>query len=332
MFQLIFTSILVFSQLVAANEVEINTETVGFQILNGVYEPSGIIQLQDGRLLIIEDESSRAFVLLTPNQYPANYNVDIVQTRSLLDRLLAGSSAEFNDLEGIVKGPQEFVYAISSHSRQGNGRRDSQREQLVRFTIHDNRIGKLSARGGLRDALVSNFPMLQQAADEREVKKNAGLNIEGLAFNRSGDTLWLGFRAPLVGDHAILIGLHNLHKVFESDAEFEFGENAQLLNLDGGGIRDIVFDTELDGYLIVSQRERTKNEKPFKLWLWSGSAKDSPRRIRIKGVKNIRQTEGVVPITIGHEKRLLLVSDEGDKKHQKNAKVLMVDYDELQLE
>lgn len=319
-------------QSVSASEAVLDLEAREFQNINGMYEPSGIVQLQDARLLVIEDEPSRAFVLLTPRKQSNTLNVELLRSRSPIAALLAGPSGQFNDLEGLVKGPQDVIYAITSHSRQGNGGRDPDREKLVRLTIDGNRIGKISVRTDLRERLIDAYPELEDDARERDVKDDAGLNIEGLTFNRRRDTLWIGFRAPLVDEKAILIALGNPQTVFDTDEDYQFDENLQLLDLDGGGIRDIVFDPVLDGYLIVSQREGTKKEKAFKLWFWAGSSAEKPRRVGIPGVKDLQRTEGIAPVTLSGINRLLLVSDEGDASNQKGAEVLVVDYDDQEFE
>ena len=323
----------IFLQTGLASESVLDQNAQGFQSLNGIYEPSGVVQLPDKRLLLVEDEPSRAFVVLTSDQHPPHfYDAEILQPRSLLTTLMMDFETTFNDLEAISQGPQNLIYAITSHSRQKSGSRSSQREKLIRMDVNGNRIGQLTARGDLRDALVNAFPILAPSARERDVKDNAGLNIEGLTFSRNADALWLGFRAPLLDDKAILITLTNPLDVFEADGEYQFAENLQLLDLDGGGIRDITFDPVLDGYLIVSQRENTKKEKAFKLWFWSGSAEDSTRRVRIHDIRNLRSTEGIAPIILGDEKLLLLVSDEGDMNSQKSAKALLVHYEDLHMD
>ena len=317
---------------ISASETDLNLGVHGFQAFSGLFEPSGVVQLQDERLLVVEDEPSRAFVLLTPRPGTSTFGVDLLRSRSVLETLLSGFGSGLDDLEALVLGPNKYIYAITSHSRQDNGKRDVKREQLVRMTVDGNRIGQISIRRDMRNALVNAFTELKVSATERNVKDNAGLNIEGLTFNKNQDTLWIGFRAPLVEDKAILVGLNNLRDVFETDSSFEFSETLQLLDLGGGGIRDIVFDSKLDGYLIISQREADKKEKPFKLWFWNGSTKNSPRRVRIAGVKSLRRTEAIAPITLGSENLLLLLSDEGDAKKQKNARVLIVDYADLEID
>ncbi|MFK7858658.1 MAG: DUF3616 domain-containing protein [Granulosicoccus sp.] len=320
------------AMLACASDTELDPGLGEFQSFSGLYEPSGVIQLQNGRLLVIEDESSRAFVLLSARNNTNEFDSQVLKHRSAIAALLSGPSGPISDLEGLVQGPGELIYAITSHSRQSNGKRDIDREKLVRLTIEGDRVGQIDVRTDLRKALINYFPVLEKAAKERDVKDDIGLNIEGLAMNRSGDGLWIGFRGPLIDDNAVMVTLLNPDAVFESDDEFSFKEGLQLLDLDEGGIRDLVFDAVLDGYLIVSQREGTKREKAFKLWFWNGYPDASPRRVRIKGVDDLQRTEGIASVTIEGQKRLLLVSDEGDVRKRKPADVLLVDYEDLEIE
>jgi len=319
-------------QLVNAEEAALDLELREFQRFEGLYEPSGVVQLQDGRLLVIEDEPSRAFVLISPQVHATDFDVEVLQARTSIAALLTGRASRFSDLEGLVQGPGGFIYAITSHSRQGNGKRSAEREKLLRLNIDGNRIRQIRVRSDLRKRLIEAFPQLEDAAKEQDVKDEGGLNIEGLTFNRKKDTLWIGFRAPLLEDRAMLIGLRNPQSLFDTDEDFQFEENLQLLDLDGGGIRDIVFDQTLNGYLIASQREGTKSEKAFKLWFWDGSPTGLPRRVKIAGVKDLQRTEGISSVLLKGERLLLLLSDDGDVDRQKNAGILLVDYDDLEIE
>lgn len=319
-------------QSASARKAVLDLEVREFQNIDGLYEPSGIVQLPDGRLLVIEDEPSRAFSLLSPREQENILDVELLRSRSPIAALLGGATGKLSDLEGLVTGPQDVIYAITSHSRQGNGKRDHDREKLVRLTIEGDRIGQIDVRTDLRQQLIDAFPTLEDAARERDVKDDAGLNIEGLTFNRRRDSLWIGFRGPLVDDRAILIALQNPQRIFDTDEDFQFGAELQLLDLDGGGIRDVVFDPILDGYLIASQREGTKKEKAFKLWFWDGSFESEPRRVRIDGVKDIQRTEGIASISLAGRNLLMLVSDEGNAGKDKGAEVLLVEYDDLEIE
>ena len=294
--------------------------------LDKIYEPSGVAQLSDGSLVVIEDEPTRPFWQLRPAAETGRFDVELLEPTSPLVSLVT----KFNDLEGITADDEGFLYAITSHSRQKNGKREAAREMLVRFEVKGDRIESLSARGDLLDSLARAFPRLEKSIEERKVKREGGLNIEGLAFDPPRGSLWIGFRAPLFDNDALLIEVTNPQCAFEDEEEFDFADDPVLLDLDGGGIRDIAFSSRLEGYLILSQREG-KKEKHFKLWLWDGAPFSSPRRVRIEGVDHFDRAEGITPVNLDGEERLLLVKDDGNQEQQEGATYLLIDFADLRI-
>ena len=88
-----------------------------FQSLTGLYEPSAIQQLPDGRFLIVEDEVGHPLSL-------ADIAADgTVSSRALAPRWFEGNDAfwKLDDLEGLALDAAGHVYAITSHSRDGDG-------------------------------------------------------------------------------------------------------------------------------------------------------------------------------------------------------------------
>ncbi len=294
--------------------------------LDGVYEPSGVAQLSDGSLIVVEDEPTRPFWRLSPEAETAGFETELLKPGSPQVAL----SAQINDLEGITAADAGSLYAITSHSRQKDGKRDPAREKLVRLEVKGDRIERLSTRVDLRDSLVRAFPRLERSMEERKVKRKGGFNIEGLAFDPPRGSLWIGFRAPLFDNDALLIEVTNPQGAFEDEEEFDFADDPVLLDLDGGGIRDIAFSSRLEGYLILSQREG-KKEKHFKLWLWDGAPFSSPRRVRIEGVDHFDRAEGITPVNLDGEERLLLVKDDGNPGQQEGATYLLIDFADLRI-
>jgi len=299
-----------------------DTATVGFQSLDNLYEPSGAVQLSDGRILVVEDEAERPFSLLIADKKNGTQQFATLRLQSLV----ASSATTINDLEAITLAPMGAVYAITSHSRNNNGKRNRTREKLVRFVVKGNRLSETTIRQDLRRSLTSAFPMLVDAAKERKLKKGDGFNIEGLAFDAQGKMLWIGFREPVIDGKAVLIAMSNPQLALENKREFQFAKQPVLLDLDRGGIRDIVYDLHLRGYLIVSQREGSKKKRRFKLWFWNGNPAIQPKRVRIAGVKSLKQTEAVVPTFIDGKSKLLFLSDDGDRIKRKAAHYLWIDY------
>ena len=81
-----------------------------FRPLPGVFEPSAVQQLADGRFLVVEDEKA----------YPLSvFRIDpdgAVETTAL-----PVDGWELDDLEGLAADSAGRLYAITSHSRDGDG-------------------------------------------------------------------------------------------------------------------------------------------------------------------------------------------------------------------
>ena len=102
---------------------------------NSIYEPSGVQQLADGRLIVIEDEADRPFHILDLKD-----NGRFVENKSLNMLLRIAFRKKLDDLEAITMSPDGFLYATTSHKRNKKGERKAAREQLIRFKIEGNRI------------------------------------------------------------------------------------------------------------------------------------------------------------------------------------------------
>jgi len=297
-----------------------------FSKFPGLFEPSGVAQLQDGRILVIEDEPSQPFSLLTYQQSSNTLTLSVLQSASLIDKF----SNPIDDLEGIALGPNEQIYAITSHSRKMNGKRSRKREQLIRFEVAGNKQFNVQLRTDLRKKLTAQFPVLATAA--KKGNSAYGLNIEGLSFDKNNDKLLIAFRSPLVDGKAILVEMLNPETALSTNKKIRFADELVLLDLDRGGIRDIVYDPNVEGYLLISQREGTKKEKPFKLWFWSGNSQLKPQRIHVRGIKNLRRVEGIASVSLNGVEKLLLLSDDGLQIKGQPAKFALVDYDQLDID
>ena len=294
---------------------------MGIAEFTDVYEPSAVQQLPDGRILVVEDEPSRAMNLLTIGEDGL-----LVEDSAADLRLTRSFGRSLNDLEGLsIDG--DHVYAITSHAGDAEGVRHPDREQLLRFEIRGSQAGNIAAYSGLRDALKDDTELQATltALSGGEPVDFGELNIEGLAFHRG--QLLLGLRDPGVVDHSLVVPIQNPDEVFAGNHP-KFGKPIAL-NLEGGGIRALSYDPVLGAFLIVNEIEDASGDKVSQMWRWTGDAELAPEPLSLPNLINLNNVESIDSVTIGGEQRLLIMSDDGDPKENIPAKYLVLDYDQL---
>ena len=300
-----------------------------FHKFKRIYEPSGIQQLPDGRFVVVEDEAVHPLDLLTFDTDGRVSEIPIARSSLFNWRSMDRAMNALEDLEAVALDDQGRVYAITSHSRKENGERDDRREQLVRFSIDGEHITSLKVLRGLRKKITRRHELLKDAARVHDVNEDEGFNIEALGFDASKQRLLIGLRGPIDGDNAIIVVLENPRAVFDLGEEARISDQLITLDLDGGGIRALCYDPYLQGYIITSR----KFDKPFKLWIWSGDPHDTPRRIKVPDIKDLRQAEGITPVRInGRAEGILIVSDEGDIRKEEPGRYLFLRYNQLEIQ
>jgi Protein of unknown function (DUF3616) len=311
---------------------ERSAERPQFRPLPGVYEPSAVHQLADGRFIVVEDEERHPIDLLTL-QEDGGFSVVAVLPKELFDK--DGPAADFrklDDLEALDVDDRGRVYALTSHSRTSKGKVKEEREKLVRFEVAGDELRDPRVVMDLKQQLMATHPAVREAAAVDDVKDGNGLNIEGLAFDAERSRLLIGFRGPLVDGKAMLVAIENADEVFEMGAAPRIAEQAILLDLGGEGIRGMTHDPRLDGFLIISGPLEQVDNVPFRLWLWPGQADQPARRMTVPGLNGFEHAEGITPVRWRGKEQLLIVSDDGDMDTGKPAQYLMLDYDQLVLE
>lgn len=296
---------------------------LGINEFEDIYEPSAVQQLPDGRIIVVEDEASRAISIMRMGD-----DGRLIEDAAADQKYTRAFGRQLNDLEGLSIDDRENVYAITSHSLTGKGERQPEREQLVRFRVRGSQIGDIASVTNLRDALAGD-KALQQA-----IAKAAGepadftkLNIEGLAFYRSAGQLMLGLREPRVAGLSLIIPIQNPTPMFDGAAP-RFGDPI-LLDLQGGGIRALSYDPVLSSFLIVNEIDSHTGDPMSQLWSWSGERGALPEPVALPEIINLNNVESIDSITIQGEPRLLIMSDEGSPKKNEPARYMLLEYDQL---
>lgn len=303
-----------------------------FRGLPGVYEPSAVHQLPDGRLIVVEDEERHPIDLLTL-QEDGGFSAIALSPKELFDK--DGPGADFrklDDLEALDVDDRGRVYAITSHSRTGKGKVSEEREKLVRFEVEGDQLRDPRVVNNLKKRLMAAHPALKEAAEVEDVKDGNGLNIEGLAFDGDRQRLLVGFRGPLVDGNAMLVAIENVDELFKKAVKPRIAEERILLDLGGEGIRGMTYDPRLEGFLIISGPLEQVENVPFRLWFWPGSAKRPPQPVTVPGLDGFEHAEGITPVRWRGQERLLIVSDDGDMDAGRPARYLLLDYDQLAIQ
>lgn len=297
-----------------------------FLTLTGIYEPSAVQQLPDGRFLVVEGEKKHPLSLFTLDADGS------VRSTPLGPGLFQGDDDfwKLDDLEGLAIDCSGFIYALTSHSRDGDGDEKKSRDKLVRFRIDGERVVDTTVVKGLKPALTAAHPVLAHAAEIRDVKNSGGLNIEALEITPDQQHLLIGLRSPLLDNRAIIVRVENPAAVFETGAKPRISATLQTLDLGGNGIRGMSYIPALGGYLVISGPV-AREQLHFQLWFWNGQPNAPARRVTAPGVQGFEHAEGVSPSVIDGKQRIMIVSDDGSREEGRYARYLLLDPAQLQI-
>jgi hypothetical protein len=297
-----------------------------FLPLTGLYEPSAIQQLADGRFLVVEDEEEHPFSLVT-------LGADgMVKSRAMEPGWFEGNNAfwKLDDLEGLTGDAEGYLYALTSHSRDDDGEEKKSRNKLVRFRIEGDRVRDPVVVSGLKPALIAAHPVLAAAARVENVKSDGGLNIEALEVTPDRQRLLAGFRSPLLDGAAIIVSIANPSAIFDAGEPPRLSGGLLTLDLGGQGIRGMAWIASLGGYLLISG-PASAADGAFGLWFWSGEPRSAARRVAIPGLQHVERAEGVSVAVIDGLARIVLVSDDGKRDKGRCARFVLLEPGQLQI-
>lgn len=254
-----FTMLIIFAALFASQgQSKTNKETKHEMKYKGICDASAVVAVtQDGhhQIIVGDDETNDLYVYNEGSPEP----VDIL-------RINEPSSKNEYDTEAAASIGQYQIW-IGSHSRTKNGGYAKSRHKMFATTFNNGKLRLIKKSYGnlLQDLatsdILSEFDFAR--ASEFPAEHPLGLNIEGLASN--GSTLWIGLRGPLFDGKAMIISISNpLQMIFEgSPAEIT---GYELLDLDGRGIRDMVYDPTTSTIVLIAGR--VDNGTDFSIYRW----------------------------------------------------------------
>jgi len=278
-----------------------------------IYEPSTVLQLADGRVLVAEDEGDRPLFISSLDSLKSGPELEPVRLQEM-DSVL-------DDIEGSALGKDGAVYLITSHSVNKKGKRKKKREVFARLIFKD---GKISDTRIFNDLIEPMIKVLESGL-EKKVLKSQFLNIEGLCFDSSNKRLLFGLRSPLAGNRAIIMVLENPYALFSEKTTPRFQQKKIYLDIGGGGIRSITYDYERKVYLITNEIQDKKGKFRSVVWAWNGNPQSSPDRVVLPELKGIKNIEGMALVGFKKKTFLLMVSDDGTRKKKKGAHYYFLD-------
>ncbi|WP_107688333.1 DUF3616 domain-containing protein [Neisseria wadsworthii] len=306
------------------NKQEAELKSFGIYTFKGVYEPSAVQQLPDGRLLIMEDEATRAASILSFAADGTLSEDDAADTR-----LTRGFKRKLSDLEGLTRDPDGYIYAITSHAVNKEGQRRPDREHLLRFKVQGHDVRELSYFDKLTDTLENSEQLKELFKSKIGTTLDfKTINIEGLAFDPNKKQLLLGLRDPEFNERSIVLYIDNPKAVFEEKAEPNFVD-AAFLDIKGGGIRSLNYDPVLKAFIMTNEVKDDDGSKYSQLWTWSGDPNAPAKPIPLPNLRHMTNVEAIDSIKVNGQPRLILMSDEGDATKKLTAKYMLVDYNDL---
>ena len=294
-----------------------------FKPLTGIYEPSAIQQLPDGRFLVVEDEKLHPFSILSLD---SEGKIEV----GPVEREANESLGKLDDLEGLALDASGNIYTITSHSRNGEGETKKSREKLVRLRIDGQRIVSAAVCRNLKAALCAAHPLLAKAAEVLDVKQNGGFNIEAIEIAPDSGQLLIGFRSPLQAGRSLIARIENPSDVFDSGAAPRVAATLDTLDLGGHGLRGLSWLPSLGGYLVISGPVARESAQ-FRLWFWRSGTGDPARPVHVDGLPGFEHAEGVSPALIDGQEFILIVSDDGDRPAGRCARYLLLDPADLRI-
>ena len=282
-----------------------------------VFEPSGAATMPDGKVLIVEDESSAKSLKLL--EIGGDGIVAEIGNLYLPKKIKKVFKKEIEDLEAIT-ADGNTVYGITSHTFTKGNKRKSAREKFIMFTYVDGAIEDFYIYGNLKEDLYKNFPKIFK----NDIYAMNEMNIEGIVYDIKSGGVLIAFRAPLLSSEAFLIGIKNPKEVFFNKEKPDFTVPISL-NLGGLGIRDITYDEQKDAYWIIAGGSNNREFK-FELWYWN---REENKVSLVKNQPDIGYGEGITLINKDTNIPALFIVEDNGRKPNKSAEYIIIDRDSL---
>jgi hypothetical protein len=292
---------------------------------NVPYNASGVVPLADSRFLFCDNNTNDALLEL-------DLTADGKMRGPLIRRPLQGLAADaVDDMEAMTlaeeKG-QRFIIVTTSLCAKKTKDGQSLRvppSGLLRVTVKPD--GSLAAENmpGFRDWFIQHAPAAV-AESAKLIPDEGGLNIEGLAWDRSRHTLLFGVRTSLAENKALVIPVRikKLRDPWTTDKlemlppiwlTLEPAEAAQ-------GIRGMEYIPSRHAFWVITGKAISQTKVPFTLYEWNGDQQGTLHRLNVTFAEKMKP-ESVTEGTIAGRPMLLFVDDGGGYQVMWLSKMLL---------
>lgn len=280
---------------ISANNGEISYSKAK-NIVGGKHEASGVIGVKgtDGVLFIDDGQPGKIFWMLLDKD--GNQSGD-------LKAINLGVNVD--DPEGITTDGV-YYYIVGSQSRP----KSASQAGLARFKFNatSQTVEAVESISELKQFLIENVSDLGTMSDVKS--KDDGINIEGLAWDKAGERLLLGFRSPVIDGQALVVALKLRDARGPFSRENLDAKNVQTMRLalGGQGIRSIEYDEQSKVFDIIGGATESQEKTDFKLWTWNvDSNQSAPRAIATFDRK--LKPEGITRASVNDNQFIFVVCD-----------------------
>jgi hypothetical protein len=275
---------------------------------NGIrFNASGVALVGRRRFVFVDNHDSTAL-------FEFALDADRTVERILRRSLVGVAEGELGDPEGLTRvdmdGETYLIAASSLCVERPSGSRRHVNDGLVRVRYTPDGDLDAEAMDGFREWLLSNVPSLAEAG-QREPDAG-GLNIEGLTWDPRGHAMLFGLRGPATPGRITVIKVP-VDPGGAWTTEALDAPSVLLARIPQStatqGIRDICYDEQTGGFVILLGRSLSQGDEPFQLCTWDGNS-DEVRRVDVKFHRTMKP-EGVTTFSSGDEKKILIVDDGG---------------------
>lgn len=283
---------------------------------------------EDADCLLVGDNEIRDRLFLFETE--ADGSPRVASRRAIEIGHLLGADRQLSDLEALARLSDGELLAYGSHSRNKDCKIRRKRRRFLGLRLRQTgqgvvavagRVPLTSAGAGLdwRDPfgpqpsgtlarLQAAVLAADAAADAGDCRQAFDLEAAVVVPRRTGDEVWLGLRAPLVGDDAVLVR----HE--RSASALRFVE-ARRVATGGTGIRALTRASSPNGGWLygLSPAAGGEEDREFRLWRFQEAqlaSGDASRAIPIESVSFVAsRSEGVAVVRRGAATVAIVVQD-----------------------